>query len=192
MYYSADLRRMNFPPRAGAGCITQQHRVSTEPAQMAEPGLTLHVRQSCSHIPTSPAPRPGAQGGVPALPRGWSTPILRAHISADSHPHPNPSPHLHWDQYPAPGSSARISYSHLRWVLNILCLEECRGDGLWTSLDKPTEKNKTNPMARFISISLFFYILHRVYLGTQREGESGTTSFSISSGTLLGGSNEGF
>lgn len=25
MYYSADLRRMNFPRRAQAGCITQQH-----------------------------------------------------------------------------------------------------------------------------------------------------------------------
>lgn len=85
---------MNFPPRARAGCITQQHRVSIEPAQMAEPGLTLLVRQSCSHIPTGPAPRPGAQGGVSALPRGWSTPILRAHISTDSRPHPNPQPEL--------------------------------------------------------------------------------------------------
>lgn len=28
LYYSADMRRMNFPRRAQAGCITQQHRVS--------------------------------------------------------------------------------------------------------------------------------------------------------------------
>lgn len=52
-----------------------------------------------------------------------------------------------------------------------MCLEECRGDGLWTSLDKPTEKNKTDPMALFISISLFFYTEHKSVPGhTERGG----------------------
>lgn len=56
---------------------------------MAEPGLTLHVRQSCS-----PAPRLAPGHGAGCLPRGWSTPILRALISTDSLPHPNPQPTL--------------------------------------------------------------------------------------------------
>lgn len=124
---------MNFPPRARVGCITQQHRVSTEPSQMetANPDPLPHSTQRRS------MPHPGAQRG-PLLPQDFITPILRAHISADSLPHPNPQLTLALRPVPSPRQkqSHQLLALEILRALNILC-QGCRWDGLWISLDKP-------------------------------------------------------
>lgn len=47
-------------------------------------------------------------------------------------------------------------------------VEECTGDGLRTSLDKPTEKNKTHPMGFFISIPISLQTAQSVPGHTER------------------------
>lgn len=98
--------RMKLPRRAGAGCITEQHRVSTEPLHMgtAKPDQTLshtaellpaargNPRLALGHKEGSPAPAPG---------------LIHTHYICRFTPHPNPQPTLALG--PAPGRSSGIN-----------------------------------------------------------------------------------
>lgn len=63
MYNSADMRRMNFPRRARAGCVTQQQqRVSAERWQMATANPDPTLRHAAPELPRA---RPwGTRWGV--------------------------------------------------------------------------------------------------------------------------------
>lgn len=125
----------------------------------ANPDPTL--RHTAELLPTAggdPHLAWGTRWGALLLPRDFITPILRAHISADSLPHPNPQPTLALGPVPSPRQkqSHQLLVLEILRALNILC-RGCGGDGLQTSLDKPavtTPDLPHEPFHFYIPLSL--------------------------------------
>lgn len=81
----------------------------TEPSQMATANPDPSLGHAAELEDTHAWPR-GRRWGALLLPQDLLTPILRAHISADSLPHPNPQPTLALGPVPSP--SPRQKQSH--------------------------------------------------------------------------------